>query len=226
MLIIKKLFLKRIIVIFVIIPAISATAQNDDNKSINAVPEKSIEATSEFKHVEIPTASMYLFPYTNILSSNPALWNYDLSDSKKFLNNFFYVLFNQREVYMGLGGYENSGASLKWIPTNNLSLEAKAFFNKQYGYNLSSFHTSLGMGLLFNYRITDRLKLHLWGQYITPGNTDPFLNSSLFPKTNVGAELQYKATKKTDIGIGVEFMYDNKRRTWKSESGGKVKIGF
>ncbi len=229
--------------ISIVIPATTATAQNNiEKKETISLPEKPTQlpdgtfklqlspdpATSyPIPSTKLFTPNLFSSPYASMLRSNPVIWNYNLSDTTKWSTRISLIPFNQLTTYIGLGEYNNLGASLLWVPANKLSLEIGAFISKQFGYILFSHQILFGTGITLNYDITDKLRFRTWGQYITSGNNDPFLNASnLFPKTNVGADLQYKATRKTEVRIGIEYQYDKQTNTWKPESGGKMKIGF
>lgn len=164
---------------------------------------------------------------TSISRFNSEIWNYNLSDTTKWSNHFSLVSFNQLATHTGLGKYNNIGMSFLWSPIHNLYIETSAFVSKQFGYVFTSRHILYGTGMTLNYVITDKLLFRTWGQYVAPGNDDPFLNlNHFFPKTCAGADLEYKLNQKIGIGVGIEYQYDKKESTWKSESGGKVKIGF
>ncbi len=235
----KKIFRWIVFLIGTVIPATSVTAQSNEHRELLLLPEKPEqtdeavkprlmpESTTPFPALSPSTTGMPLSPYENTLKFNPMLWNYNVSDTTMFLKHFSYMPFGQRRTYIGLGMNHDIGASILWSPTGKLSLETKIFISKQFGYMLSSRQVSTGAGLMLNYDITDKLRFRLRGQYVTPGHTDPFLDMmNLFPQTNVGADLQYKATEKAEVGMGVEYQFDKKSNTWKSEYSGKVKIGF
>lgn len=229
-----------IFLIGIIIPITSVTAQNN-KEDILLLLEKPIQTDKEVKSMLLPdsktsfpvvypelsTTNMFLLPYGNALKLNTILGDCNLSDTTKFLKHFSYIPFNEHKTYVGFGKYNNIGTSLFWVPTDKLSLEAKIYISKQFGYILASRHISVGTGLMLNYDITDRLRFRIGGQYLNSDNTDPFLNmNNLFPKTNIGVDLQYKTTEKMEVGVGLEYQYNNKTNTWKPESKGKVKIGF
>lgn len=238
----KNIFLWSMALISIVVPAMPATAQNN-NEEVETIslpegstqlpdstfkPQLSSEVTisSPILSTKWLNSNLFLYP-ASMLKHNPLMWNYNLNDTTKLPSRFFYIPFNQQVTYFGLGSYNNIGASLLWTPSNKLSLDVKAFISKQFGYVSPSRQILYGTGLMLNYAITDKLLFHAWGQYVTPNNNDPFLNmNNLFPKTNVGADLQYQTTQKTEVGVGIEYQYDKKTSTWKPEAGGKVKIGF
>ncbi|MGV8096732.1 MAG: hypothetical protein AB2L24_33160 [Mangrovibacterium sp.] len=132
-------------------------------------------------------------------------------------------------VYPGLGDYQNFGGTLGKINfTNDLTLDYSAFISAQYGYLFSSKQIIFGSNLLFRFAVTDKLQFLTWGQYVTTGNSpDPTFNMrTFFPKTNIGAGLQYNSSEKAKIKFGVEYQYDQGDKIWKPESGGKVLINF
>ncbi|TKG90738.1 hypothetical protein EYV94_23015 [Puteibacter caeruleilacunae] len=131
--------------------------------------------------------------------------------------------------YPGLADYRNYGGTLgRSYLTNNTTLNYSAFINVQYGYGLSSKQIVFGGNLLVDMPITQRLHLLSWVQYVTPGNSnDPVFNMrQYFPMSNIGANLQYKSSRRSQIKVGVEYQYDQNDKTWKPESGGKVQLNF
>lgn len=132
-------------------------------------------------------------------------------------------------VYPGLGDYQNFGGTLGNLNlTNKLTLDYGAFISAQYGYLFSSKQIVFGSNFLLQYKITNKLHLLTWGQYVTPGNSsDPTFNMrTFFPTTNFGAGLQYDSNEKTKIKVGIEYQYDQSDKIWKPESGGKVLLKF
>ena len=132
-------------------------------------------------------------------------------------------------VYPGLGDYHNFGGTLGNINmTNNLMLDYGAFISAQYGYLFSTKQIVFGGNFLLQYTITDKLQFRTWGQYVTDGNSsDPtFRMRTFFPTSNVGAGVQYNSSEKSKIRVGIEYQYDQRNKTWKPESGGKVFLNF
>jgi hypothetical protein len=131
--------------------------------------------------------------------------------------------------YPGLGDYRNFGGQLgKLNLTNNLSVDYGAFISTQYGYLFSSKQTVIGGNWLFRYTLTDWLQLQTWGQYVTQGkSSDPtFQMPNFYPKTHVGFGLQYHSGGNAKIRLGTEYKYDQNKKVWKPESGGKVLFNF
>jgi hypothetical protein len=166
-------------------------------------------------------------PYISMQKSNPLMWNHDLSDTTRLSPRFSVTPINKQTTYVGLGSYNNVGTSLKWKPTNALSLEGSAFISRQLDYNLFSQQMVYGASAMLNYNLTNKCHLNLWGQYVAPSANDPFLNkSNLFPKTNIGAELQFSPQKNLKIVTGVEYRQNQLDQKWETRSGGKVTFGF
>lgn len=225
----------------IVITAIPATAQNTNEKRETiSLPEKPsqnetfnpqllLEPTGSFPMLstDLFSSNLFLSPYASMLRYNPAIWNYNLNDTTKWSTYLSLIPFNQQTTHIGVGEYNNIGTSLLWSPTNKLSINTSVFISKQFGYIFPSRQTLCGTEIMLSYALTDKLLFRIWEQYVTPGKNDLFLNmNNLFPKTNIGADLQYKVNQKIGIGVGIEYQYDKKESTWKSESGGKVKIGF
>jgi len=229
-----------VLLISIVITAIPATAQNKNEKHETiSLPEKSyrdeyhLQLLSEPRiafpmlYTDLFSPNLFISPYASGLRFNPTMRNYNWSDTTKSSAYLSIFPFNQHTTYIGLGEYNNIGSSLLWTPTNKLTIETSAFISKQFGYVLPSRQILYGTGVVLSYAMTDKLLFRIWGQYVTPGNNDLFLNvNSLFPKTNIGADLHYKMNQKIGVGVGVEYQYDKKESTWKQESGGKLKIGF
>ena len=132
-------------------------------------------------------------------------------------------------MYPGLGEYQNFGGTLgNYNMTSRMDLDYGAFICVQYGYLLSTKQVVLGSNFLLRYTITNKLQFQTWGQFVTPGNSpDPTFNMrTFFPATNFGAGLQYDSNKKTKVKVGIEYQYDQRDKTWKPESGGKVLLKF
>lgn len=236
----KKICMLFVLLIGIIISVIPSTAQNKNwVKETISLPKKSSQDNAfnpQFLSSPVPSPTLsgnlfspdlYLSTNESILRHNPAILNYNYSNTDRLSDHLYYIPFNQLTTYIGLGEYNNIGASLLWIPTSKLSINTSAFISKQFGYIFPSRQISYGAGVMLKYSITDKLIFRAWGQYVTHGNNDPFLNLyNLFPKTSIGADLQYKANQKMGFGIGIEYHYNKKESTWKPESGGKIKIGF
>jgi hypothetical protein len=132
-------------------------------------------------------------------------------------------------MYPGLGDYQNFGGTLgNFNVTNSLAIDYGFFISAQYGYLFSSKQMVWGSNLLFRYSITDKLQLQTWGQYVKPGNSfdKTFKMRTFFPMSNFGAGLQYDSNDNTKINVGIEYQYDQSDKTWKPESGGKVRLKF
>lgn len=237
----KIIYIWFVLLMSIVTTAIPVTAQNyNEKRETNSLPEKLpqngtynpqflLEPTGSFSvlSTDLFSPDLLLSPYNRVLRYNPTIWNYNLNDTTKWSTRLSLIPFNQLKTHIGLGEYNNIGTSLLWSPTNTLSINTSAFISKQFGYVFSSRQTLYGTNAMLSYVLTDKLLFRIWGQYVTPGSNDPFLNvNNLLPKTSVGADLQYKVNRKIDLGVGVEYQYDKKESTWKSESGGKVKIGF
>ncbi len=159
--------------------------------------------------------------------NNLLMWNYKISDTTKLSPHFSVTPTNSQTTYVGLGSYNNIGTTLKWQPTDELALEGSAFISRQLGYMLFTRQVVCGATLGVNYNLTDKCQLNLRGQYVAPGVNDPFLNkSNMFPKTNIGAELQFTPQKNLKFVTGVEYQHNQLEQKWETKSGGKVTIGF
>jgi len=166
-------------------------------------------------------------PFASMQKSNPLMWNHDISDTTKLSPHFSVTPTNSQTTYVGLGSYNNIGTTLKWQPTGELALEGSAFISRQLGYMSFSRQVVYGASLGVNYNLTDKCQLNLRGQYVAPGMNDPFLNkSNMFPKTNIGAELQFTPQKNLKFVTGVEYQHNQLEQKWETKSGGKVTIGF
>lgn len=132
-------------------------------------------------------------------------------------------------MYPGLGDYQNFGGTLgNFNITNRFTFDYGSFISAQYGYLFSSKQIVWGSNLLFRYSITNKFQLQTWGQYVKPGNSfdKTFKMRTFFPMSNFGAGLQYDSNEKTKINVGIEYQYDQGDKTWKPESGGKVRLKF
>lgn len=132
-------------------------------------------------------------------------------------------------MYPGLADFRNYGGQLGTFGlTDDLSLDYGAFINVQYGYLTGRRNIIFGGNLLFRYSLTNRLQLQTWGQYVTLGkrNDPAFRMRGLFPTREVGAGVQYDSGKGTKIKVGTEYKYDQNKKVWKPESGGKVLFNF
>lgn len=166
-------------------------------------------------------------PFNHMQRNNPLTWNHNFSDTTKLSPHLSLTPINIQNTYIGLGSYNNIGSTLKWMPTDELSLEGSAFISRQLGYNLFSRQLVYGANASLNYNLTDKCQLNLRGQYVAPGNNDPFLNkSNLFPQTNIGAELQFSPQKNLKFVTGVEYRQNQLEQKWETRSGGKVTFGF
>lgn len=162
-----------------------------------------------------------------LYQNNPLMWNHDISDTTKLSSRFSVTPMNNQTTHIGLGSYNNIGASLNWKSTDELSLEGSAFISRQLGYMSFSQKVVYGASLGVNYNLTDKCQLNLRGQYVAPGMNDPFLKkSNLFPTTNIGAELQFTPQKNLKIVTGVVYQHNQLEQKWETKSGGKVTIGF
>ena len=165
--------------------------------------------------------------YRNALRYTPNYLNYDMSKNYKLSQKLYLTPYNRQITYLGLGNYNNIGASLKWTPLSRFSIESGVFLSLQYGYTLFSKQISYGYNWSLNYDVTHNLQLNIYGQHMMNKNKDPFLDySNLLPKTNVGTSLEYKSQDNSKIGVGMEYQYDRRNQKWKPEAKGKVSFGF
>jgi len=164
---------------------------------------------------------------TGLYQNNPLMWNHNISDTTKLSPHFSVIPMNNKTTHVGLGSYNNVGSSLKWEPTKEMSLEGSAFISRQLGYMTFSRQVVYGASLGVNYNLSDKCQLNLQGQYVAPGVNDPFLNkSNMFPKTNIGAELQFTPQKNLKIVTGVVYQHNQFEQKWETKSGSKLTIGF
>lgn len=132
-------------------------------------------------------------------------------------------------VYPGLGDYRKFGGTLGSINVDSrLFLNYGAFICTQYSFQFSTKQIVLGANFLIRYQIANNFQFTAWGQYITEGKSnDPtFQMQGFFPKSNVGAGIQYNSSNNSKVSVGLEYQYDQKNKTWKPESGGKVSLNF
>jgi len=135
----------------------------------------------------------------------------------------------RRPVYPGLGDVKNYGGTIgKWYYKQQLGINYGAFVSQQTGYSFSSSELGVGVNILLHYRLTEQLQLLMWGQYFQlPDNKDPVLRLPfLFNQSSIGSALQYTPGEKSKFQLGVEYEYDPADKSWKAESGGKVKLKF
>lgn len=132
-------------------------------------------------------------------------------------------------AYPGLGDYQIFGGTLGGFNIKDkLTLNYGAFISKQYGYLLSTRQIVFGGNFILQYKITNKLQLQTWGQYVMPGNSsDPvFKMRTVFPTTKFGKGLQYNSNNQSTVKVGVEYEYDSSDKAWKAESGGKLLLKF
>lgn len=228
-----------ILLLTLLVSSIVVMAQNSDESGKVPLFKDSIGFSNDtyknpqfsspelFNSLVLTTLSLYhpASPYTSAFN-NTIAWNLSFNDST-YRPRFLFSLFNRQATYVGLGNYNNIGASLMWMPTSRLSIDGSIFLSKQYGYILFSNQIAYGASMGLNYRFTDKTQLSLWGQYITPTNNDPFLDTSgLFMKTKVGGALIVEPVENLKLGAGIEYQHNQKEQKWESKSGGKVSIGF
>lgn len=192
--------------------SITLFSQNSDNAIGNNSYEKK-------KQLQVPQFMPVLEPNqlypisllaTSILLSyqNNAYIDFKLKNSSQ-LKHLYLSLFNTRSISWGIADINNVGVGLLWQSSSKASIEGGTFISKQYGYNLNSRHLSLGLKLNFNYQLSNKLKLSLWGQYLIKQNTDPFMKlENNQPRNGVGLRLEYNPNINTKYSIDISKQKD------------------
>lgn len=206
---------------------ISEKFEGISNDILSTYPKSDSTFSNFSLYLDLYRINPLLNLHRTALRYNPSYLNYDMSKNYKLSKKLFLAPYNRQTTYLGLGHYNNIGASVKWTPVSRFSIENEAFLSLQYGYTLFSKQISYGYNLRFNYDITHNLLLTIYGQYMINESKDPFLNySNEFPKSNVGVFLHYTPKENSKIGIGMEYQYDQYNQKWKPEAKGKVSLGF
>lgn len=236
--------------LFVLVTFVSMQANAQDDQPI---PDKSVNLSDEIlsTHAEyglsIRPLSIYIDRYAclshpsgiyadlyerslleerSALKYLPHLGEYNRSDYK-ILQNLSLTPYNHQYTYVGLGNFNNIGALLRWTLSDNFSAEGGTFMSIQYGFLKPSRHIAYGYKWKLNYDITSKIRLSVGGQSMRNGNDGPLPNyNNELPKTNREILLQYKPKANSKVGIGMEYQYDEKNNTWKSEGKGTVSFGF
>lgn len=153
--------------------------------------------------------SINLLPTSVLLSyQNNTYIDFRLRGSS-LLKCFYLSIFDTRSISWGIADINNIGVGLLWQSSAKASIEGSSFISKQYGYNLNSMHLSLGLKLNFNYLLSNKLKLSLWGQYLINQNTDPFIRlDHIQPKSGVGLKLEYNPNINTKYSIDISKQMD------------------
>lgn len=61
----------------------------------------------------------------------------------------------------------------------------------------------------FNYQLSNKLKLSLWGQYLINQNTDPFMRlDNNQPRNGIGLKLEYNPNINTKYSIDISKQKD------------------
>lgn len=129
----------------------------------------------------------------------------------------------------GVADYQNYGGRVaRFNLSDKLTLDYSAFLSAQYAFLTAEKQIVVGNNLLFQYPVSNKLRLQSWGQYMSRGKSkDPIFKSrTLFPTTNFGAGVQYDYNDQTKIKVGLEYQYDRFEKAWKPNTGGKVLFKF
>lgn len=227
---------KYLFLILLFIPFISFSQSEIDNAKVGTIDNKSnlqllprtFDGANRMHapifHFESRASNQGMIN-TEMLFNNYLMDKMILNDSTNF-SRIQILPFNLGLVQPGLGYYNNIGISSLLMPIDNLFIEGSAFLSLQK----TPFTSEIlyGMRGVLSYNLTDILQLQLWGQYISPSKyIDPAkVVSGLYPKTSIGGALIAEPAKNVKIGAGVEYQHDYRNQKWKSQSGGKVTLGF
>lgn len=170
----------------------------------------------------------FFYDYPMIMRSNPTLTDFHKFQQHRIYKQFSLVGSGEKTSYLGLGESISLHGAIRWMPSNNLLIDAGGMFSRQFYFASPLFRQDLmGIHTRIQYALTTNIRLNVWGQYILPGEALPFsAYNSLFPHTGVGASVSVDLKKDTEMSVGAEYQYDNKSQQWKLESSGRVSIGF
>ena len=137
----------------------------------------------------------------------------------------FFYLENEQKQYLNLASYNLVYFALGLQHNNKLDLTGGLLVVKQFTNRSPYAVGRSGARFNLNYSITNQLDFNIWGQYLT----DSFLNSPadvMLPQTGTGASMVLNLGGGSQFGINAEYQYDDKKKKWNYNSGGKLKLNF
>lgn len=142
-----------------------------------------------------------------------------------FSRNMFFYLQNDQQNHTNLAGYKLAYMATGWQINDKLSLTGGLLAMKQFKNTLCYGVDRLGMKFNVNYAITSQLDFNMWGQYLTGSSLDSPVDF-LLPQTGTGASMVLNFGKGSYVGLGAEYLYDDKNDKLNYKSGGKLKLSF
>jgi len=174
----------------------------------NKEPKKTIDTTS------ISNLKLNLSPLHN---SNRGFF--------PFYKNISFYLESEQKRYPNLASYNLAYMAIGLRLNSKLNLTGGLLAMKQFTNQAPFGVDCSGARFNLNYSITNQLEFNMWGQYIT-GSSINSANDFLLPQTSTGASVILNLGGASQVGVGAEYQYDDKKEKWNYQSGGKLKLKF
>lgn len=213
--------MKNIILIISLFCTILVNAQENKRQDI-IISDNTVNLIFNTKKLDIPPIQNRM-EYKYLLSKNILTQNYyqsylDANSSvSDLMQNFSYMLYNNRNVLCGFGNSYEGGGVFIYQPFDKLSFSIGASAMKY------SMNGNLYSDFLFNssisYQFNDWLKLYIYGQYSMNSQKNALYGGyNLSPQNCYGAILMINVldNKKysIDMNIGAERSYNPLNKNW------------
>lgn len=142
-----------------------------------------------------------------------------------FYKNISFYLESEQKRYLNLASYNLAYMAVGWGLNSKLNLTGGLLAVKQFTNQVPYGFDRSGARLNLSYSITNQLEFNMWGQYIT-GSSINSANDFLLPQTGTGAAVILNLGGASQVGVGAEYQYDDKKEKWNYQSGGKLKLKF
>ncbi|WP_270516602.1 hypothetical protein [Sanguibacteroides sp. AM78-02pH3A] len=225
---------KILFIIACVLMTIQAMAQNEKKKEILSIEKK----TTMNKPISLIKSSHKLFPtdhkglktiFYNRATGKEDIRlfpvNYRHAGLYSFNKRLFVFLAGEQKQYLNLASYNLAYMALGWRLNNKLSLTGGVLAIKQF--TNASLYGADRSGIRFNldYSITDRLECRIRGQYFIGSALNTPVDF-LFPRSGIETSIILNLGGGSQIGIGSQYLYDNKKEKWSYQSGGNVSVKF
>ena len=151
--------------------------------------------------------------------------NYNNSGIFPFHKRMFFYLEGGQKQYLNLASYNLAYMALGFRLNSKLNLTGGILAIKQFVNYVPYGIDRSGLRFNLNYVITNQLDFNMWGQYLIGSSMNSYVDY-LLPQTGTGASMVLNFGGGSQFGVGVEYLYDEKKEKWNYQSGGKLKLNF
>lgn len=142
-----------------------------------------------------------------------------------FYKKMFFYLEGGQECYLHLASYHFVYMALGWRLNGQLDITGGMLAVKEFTSQFSYGADRSGTRFTLRYRMTEGLDFNVWGQCLA-GSSISSLSGYRFPQTGTGASMTLNFGGGSQVGVGTEYQYDERKEKWGCQSGGKLKLNF